>query len=72
MAISKIVSDVLGNINTCDFTKDLTQYLYNEIKTYPVNRDKNPYINLTLGECRKLTEYEPLATDTFKGGLESF
>lgn len=68
----KKIKEILGNVCTCDITKDLSQHLYNEIKSYPVNRDKNPYKDLTLEECRNIPQFTPLALDTAKGTWSLF
>lgn len=58
------VLDVLGDIFTCDISKDVIQKLYAELVQYPVNRNKNPYAGKTLAECRLLPTFQAASCET--------
>lgn len=63
----KKIHDVLGDIYTCDLTKDVIKFLHSELRNYPKHRFSNPYAGKSLQECRKLPGFKAVHSTTFKG-----
>ena len=60
----KKVMDILGDIYTCDITKDAVQHLHGELVRYPNNRFKGKYVGKTLEECRLLPKFQAVDITT--------
>lgn len=60
------IAEIWGNPCTDEIDRGAVQRLYEELRCYPKNRDKNPYAGKTLEECRELPGFMPLEPATFK------